>query len=186
MARNYYDALGIPRWATSREIEVAFHDRTELMRVVRAQEAALSPDEAGRSEGTLEEHYNEIKEAYDVLSNPGKRKQYDAFLQRVQPPCAGELQSRSRLLREKMWGFAWAGVVFLTLCLLASSFFTGRPSHSKLAVILVFSVLALVRGGGFLFNPDGSFSRVFLLFVFFFVAILLYLLATLSRFSPRT
>jgi hypothetical protein len=125
MARNYYVALGVSRWASERKIEAAFRDRMRLMHGVEAQEEKLSPEEAERSKATLEQHFKEIKEAYDVLSDAQKRKQYDDFLQRMQPPSPAERRVeiyRVRRARFVVWCVI-SGVIFV------ATLYFGLPSN---------------------------------------------------------
>lgn len=62
--KSYYDILGIERSASQDEIKKAF----------RKLARTHHPDAGGD-----EERFKEINEAYEVLSDPEKRKQYDAF-----------------------------------------------------------------------------------------------------------
>ena len=62
--KSYYDILGIERSASQDEIKKAF----------RKLARKHHPDAGGD-----EERFKEINEAYEVLSDPEKRKQYDAF-----------------------------------------------------------------------------------------------------------
>lgn len=129
MARNYYDALGISRWASERKIKAAYRDRTRLMSNVQTQEEKLSPEEAERSKATLEQHFGEIKEAYDVLSDAQKRKQYDDFLQRTQPPSPAERRvelSRARRVRYVVWCVISGIIIVASLCLGPPSNFPGE------------------------------------------------------------
>lgn len=61
---NYYDVLGVKRDATQEEIKKAFR------RLARKHH----PDAGGS-----EERFKEINEAYEVLSDPEKRAQYDQY-----------------------------------------------------------------------------------------------------------
>lgn len=63
-ARNYYDILGVPKTATADEIKKAF----------RKAARKHHPDAGGS-----EEKFKELNEAYEVLSDAEKRKQYDQF-----------------------------------------------------------------------------------------------------------
>src|SRR6266852_1550882 len=69
---NYYDVLGIPVLATSDDIKVAF----------RKLAHRWHPDKnMGRKkeeQAHAEEKYREVREAFEVLSNPAKRATYDA------------------------------------------------------------------------------------------------------------
>jgi molecular chaperone DnaJ len=62
--RNYYEVLGIPKSASADEIKKAFR------RLARKHH----PDAGG-----AEEKFKEINEAYEVLSDPEKRSQYDQY-----------------------------------------------------------------------------------------------------------
>lgn len=63
-ARDYYEILGVSRGASDDEIKKAF----------RKLARKHHPDAGGS-----EEKFKELNEAYDVLSDPDKRKQYDQY-----------------------------------------------------------------------------------------------------------
>ena len=65
--RDFYDVLGIPRSATSDEIKKAFRKLAMKYHPDRNK----APD--------AEEKFKEINAAYEVLSDPNKRQQYDQF-----------------------------------------------------------------------------------------------------------
>ncbi|MFH1867202.1 MAG: molecular chaperone DnaJ [Patescibacteria group bacterium] len=65
MSKDYYQILGVSKSATTDEIKKAF----------RKLAHEHHPDKHGGSEAK----FKEINEAYQVLSNPDKRKQYDQF-----------------------------------------------------------------------------------------------------------
>lgn len=67
MAKDLYEVLGVSRDATEDEIKKAF----------RKQARKLHPDVNKSS--NAEEEFKELNEAYDVLSDPQKRAQYDRF-----------------------------------------------------------------------------------------------------------
>ena len=69
MAKDYYGILGVPRNATDGEIKKAY--RKLAMR--------YHPDRNPGKEEWANEKFKEINEAYGVLGDPQKRKQYDQF-----------------------------------------------------------------------------------------------------------
>lgn len=66
--RDYYEALGIERGASAEEIKKAY----------RRLAKQYHPD-FNKDDNETEKKFREIKEAYDVLSDPQKREQYDRF-----------------------------------------------------------------------------------------------------------
>jgi molecular chaperone DnaJ len=75
--KNYYDILGVKKTASAEEVKKAF----------RKLARKHHPDTGGS-----EERFKEINEAYEVLSDPEKRKQYDQYGQYFGggvPPGAG-------------------------------------------------------------------------------------------------
>jgi molecular chaperone DnaJ len=67
MNKNYYDILGLNRGASNEEIKKAY--RTLALK--------YHPDRNHSAEAT--EKFREVSEAYSVLSDPEKRRQYDTF-----------------------------------------------------------------------------------------------------------
>ena len=65
--RDYYEVLGVSKTATDSEIKSAF----------RKLAKKYHPDVS--TEPDAEEKFKEAQEAYAVLSDPNKRKQYDQF-----------------------------------------------------------------------------------------------------------
>jgi molecular chaperone DnaJ len=68
MARSPYDVLGVPRTATDDEIKKAY----------RKLARENHPD-ANQGDNAAEERFKEIQGAYDTLSDPEKREQFDTF-----------------------------------------------------------------------------------------------------------
>src|SRR5437867_11902764 len=66
--RDYYEILGVPRTASADEIKKAHR------KLVRK----YHPD-VNKNNKEAEEKFKEAQEAYDVLSEPGKRRNYDQF-----------------------------------------------------------------------------------------------------------
>src|SRR5438105_15883160 len=64
--RDYYETLGVSKTASDEEIRSAF----------RKLARKYHPDVA-KDKKTAEEKFKEINEAYEVLSDPEKRKKYD-------------------------------------------------------------------------------------------------------------
>ncbi len=72
--QDYYDVLGVPRGTSDKEIKRAYR------RLARKYHPDVNPNNkaaAGK--------FREITEAYEVLSNPAKRRQYDQFGHSVAP-----------------------------------------------------------------------------------------------------
>ncbi|MDP3795082.1 MAG: molecular chaperone DnaJ [bacterium] len=68
MAKDYYDILGVPRGASKDEIKKAFH------KLAHQYHPDRNPDNA-----EAEKKFKELNEAYQVLSDETKRRQYDQF-----------------------------------------------------------------------------------------------------------
>ncbi|MFQ5429866.1 MAG: DnaJ C-terminal domain-containing protein [Phycisphaerae bacterium] len=66
--RDYYEVLGVSRSATDADIKKAF----------RRLAKKLHPDQ-NKGDASAETRFKELQEAYAVLSDPGKRRQYDQF-----------------------------------------------------------------------------------------------------------
>jgi curved DNA-binding protein len=69
MAKDYYQVLGVPRGASD----------TELKKAYRKLAMQYHPDRNPGKEKWANEKFKAINEAYGVLGDPQKRKQYDQF-----------------------------------------------------------------------------------------------------------
>ena len=68
MKREYYEVLGVSKTATKDEIKKAY----------RKLALQFHPDKNPDNKDA-EEHFKEVNEAYEVLSNDDKRRRYDQF-----------------------------------------------------------------------------------------------------------
>jgi molecular chaperone DnaJ len=78
VATDYYEVLGVPRTAGEGEIKRAYRQ------LARKYHPDVATDKAA-----AESHFKEINEAYEVLSDPQKRANYDRFGHAGQNGAAG-------------------------------------------------------------------------------------------------
>ena len=69
MPRDYYEVLGVEKTATPEEIKKAY----------RTLAKKYHPDVSTEPKEVAEAKFKEISEAYEVLSDPEKRKLYDQY-----------------------------------------------------------------------------------------------------------
>src|SRR5712691_4680807 len=67
-AKNLYDVLGVAKTASADEIKKAYR------KLARQYHPDRNPGDK-----SAEDRFKEVQTAYDVLSDPEKRKQYDRF-----------------------------------------------------------------------------------------------------------
>lgn len=67
--KDYYEILGVPKNASAEDIKRAYKELVKKWH----------PDLHSSDKATAEEKFKEIREAYEVLSDPRKRAQYDRF-----------------------------------------------------------------------------------------------------------
>src|SRR6266487_2731895 len=89
--RDYYETLGVSKTASEDEIRSAF----------RKLARKYHPDVA-KDKKTAEEKFKQINEAYEVLSDPEKRRKYDQLGENWNQPGGFQRFFRS-ILRGRSW-----------------------------------------------------------------------------------
>src|ERR671933_119235 len=105
--RDYYETLGVSKTASEDEIKSAF----------RKLARKYHPDVA-KDKKAAEEKFKQINEAYEVLSDPEKRKKYDQLGENwnqpggFQPPPEWGAAGPAGGFRQYQWGGDGGGVEF--------------------------------------------------------------------------
>src|ERR1700728_782034 len=104
-ATDFYEVLGVGRAATAEEIQRAYR------KLARTYHPDVNKDP------TAERRFQEISEAYDVLSDPETRRRYDAFgpeFRQVPDDVDPDTWARARRPRRASSGDeqAWASSTF--------------------------------------------------------------------------
>lgn len=82
-SRNLYEVLGIPREASQDDIRKAHR------RLVREHHPDANP-----GDGSAEGHFKEIQQAYEVLSDPERKREYDNRLRASSGRSSGRQRTR--------------------------------------------------------------------------------------------
>lgn len=90
MSNNLYDTLWVSKWATQEEIKKAY----------RKQAMKYHPDK-NKGDSAAEKKFKEVNEAYQTLSDSGKKKQYDTFWSTSWNPFSGQGATQGQWF----WGF---------------------------------------------------------------------------------
>lgn len=73
MAEDYYQDLGVPKTASADEIQKAYR------KLARKYHPDLHADKDEKEKEKAKQQFQKVQQAYDVLSDPEKRKLYDQF-----------------------------------------------------------------------------------------------------------
>jgi DnaJ-class molecular chaperone len=95
--RDYYETLGVPKTATADEIRSAFR------KLARKHHPDVAKDKKA-----AEEKFKEINEAYEVLSDPEKRKQYDQLGAEMAAGFSSNLAGQGSAISSKRFSVAAA------------------------------------------------------------------------------
>jgi DnaJ-class molecular chaperone len=73
MAENYYQTLGVPQTASQEEIQKAYR------KLARKYHPDLHADQDPKERERAKQQFQRVQQAYDILSEPEKRRMYDQF-----------------------------------------------------------------------------------------------------------
>jgi DnaJ-class molecular chaperone len=115
--KNYYQVLGIDKGASQEEIKKAFRRMASL----------YHPDHNPQNTGEAEEKFKDVNQAYEVLSDGARRRQYDLLIQQRRQ------RSREIPLEDfRNWGIAHDDIQeeLLRASAARSTTFDGVPKSS--------------------------------------------------------
>ncbi|KAL1433152.1 hypothetical protein MTO96_002113 [Rhipicephalus appendiculatus] len=114
LRKDYYDVLGVPRNASQKDIKKAYYQLAKK----------YHPD-TNKGDPEAQKKFQEVSEAYEVLSDEGKRQQYDnwgstsGFAEELFRKIFGDLGGRTGFsdfdFSESQFGFGGAQEVILNL-----------------------------------------------------------------------
>jgi len=114
--KDYYQILGVPRNASDEDIKKAY----------RKLAMQYHPDRNPGKEQWANEKFKEINEAFGILGNPEKRKQYDQFGITGQPGDVFGNQATSATFEDLMREFGGQGLGYDFLDSVFGDFLRGR------------------------------------------------------------
>ncbi|CAF4384199.1 unnamed protein product [Rotaria sp. Silwood2] len=78
--KDYYDVLGVPKTATAKEVKKAYYTLAKQ----------YHPDTTDKKDAATAKQFQEVSEAYEVLSDETKRKNYDTYGMGGDPFSSGQ------------------------------------------------------------------------------------------------
>lgn len=164
--RDYYAIMGIRPDAPDAEIKRSF----------RRLAVTYHPDKNSSAEA--EEKFKEINEAYEILSDPERRAQYDrliststldqpgrayhrdpAYRRRTYQTYREEVQSSHQLMAEYLPKFRWACWASLVVCLLVAVDFFLPYQNMQDDILEINRLYRTGRGGGMIYDHDELITR---------------------------